>query len=80
VIPKTTGYCSTGKLRYETGYMAQLALDIVHAARVRHAAERVECRIYPCQTCSGWHLTSQVLKTDPKNAPSRKPLVLEVRT
>jgi hypothetical protein len=77
VRPKTTGTCSSGKLRYADGYTAQLALDVAREARTRHANPRVECRTYECPACHGFHLTSQPLKTELSSAV-RRPLVLEV--
>lgn len=73
---KTQGSCATGKLRYGTGYMAQLALDSARALREKQHNPHVECRIYKCQQCGGWHLTSQPLKTEPVNTPPKKPLIL----
>lgn len=45
--------CSTGKVRYRDKLGARIAL-----ARTWGRA-RDESRIYRCEFCHGWHLTSQ---------------------
>lgn len=46
------------KRRYAEQLGAELALSIL----VRHSsAKKVPCRVYMCDYCRGWHLTSQVL-------------------
>ena len=59
------GQCSvSGKVRFRDKREALDALH--HAVAVRRVVEaegqatrRKECRVYPCPSCSGWHLTSQ---------------------
>jgi len=60
--------CSTGKLRFRSREQAQAALvQAKHARVAAHAlgrpSSRNEQRSYQCPTCSGWHLTSQPLRT-----------------
>ena len=55
---------TTGKIRYRDGHDAALALKSLVRRRSRAECEGAECAIrvcrkYPCETCGGWHLTSQ---------------------
>jgi hypothetical protein len=59
------GQCPvSGKVRFRDKREALDALH--HAVAVRRVLEaegqdtrRKECRVYPCPSCNGWHLTSQ---------------------
>jgi hypothetical protein len=49
--------CPSGKLRYPSEALALEGLSTVRERR--HGADRPpECRIYFCDRCEGWHLTS----------------------
>ena len=59
---------ATGKTRYRDGHQAALALRSLQrrrsAAELVGAAHRIRVkRKYPCVSCGGWHLTSQLLFT-----------------
>lgn len=47
--------CKTGKRRFNEETDAQEALKVIH----KHPRERVPIRIYPCNECHGYHLTSR---------------------
>ena len=58
------GCAATGKVRYRDGHDAALALKAARRRRARAEREGAEyqirvCRKYPCESCGGWHLTSQ---------------------
>ena len=57
---RPTGSCGFGKVRYADRIEALLAL----ADTTREAAndKRTEKRVYRCEECHGWHLTSQPKK------------------
>jgi hypothetical protein len=51
---------ATGKLRFRDKKSALQALHaVVAAAALNPASRRREQRVYKCQQCGGWHLTSQ---------------------
>ena len=55
---------STGKIRYRDGHDAALALKSLVRRRSRAECDGAACSIrvcrkYPCESCGGWHLTSQ---------------------
>ena len=57
---------ATGKVRYRDGHDAALALKAARRRRARAERDGAEhqirvCRKYPCESCGGWHLTSQAL-------------------
>jgi len=54
----------TGKVRYRDGHDAALALKKARRLRARAEQDGAEHRIrvrrkYACESCGGWHLTSQ---------------------
>ena len=58
------GCAATGKVRYRDGHDAALALKAARRRRARAERDGAEhqirvCRKYPCESCGGWHLTSQ---------------------
>ena len=55
---------ATGKVRYRDGHDAALALKSARRRRARAEQDGAEhriwvCRKYACESCGGWHLTSQ---------------------
>jgi hypothetical protein len=55
--------CPTGKHRFATEHLAQVALVEAVMKANRGNQKRRECRHYHCDRCRGWHLTSRpVLK------------------
>ncbi|GAB3601106.1 hypothetical protein GCM10027586_03820 [Kineococcus gypseus] len=48
--------CPSGKVRYRDRIAAELALLNAHRSS---AARRNEVRVYQCEKCRGWHLTSR---------------------
>ena len=62
--------CATGKLRYGTEQKAQMALTDAKIRRaLGQARRRHEERVYHCQTCSGFHLTSLPEQLPQENLP-----------
>lgn len=58
--------CVTGKLRYKDRIAALLALaDTSRSA----SGKREETRVYHCDKCHGWHLTSKQLYGRPVLEP-----------
>ena len=53
---RTQGACETKKLRYPSRLEALIAL--ADTGKESAKAKRSEKRIYKCQFCFGWHLTS----------------------
>lgn len=58
--------CVTGKLRYRTEHEARTELVGALIAKNRGRNERRECRVYVCDLCGGFHLTSSPLRTPTK--------------
>jgi len=58
-----TNFCPrNGKARYPTEHAARVALAGIVIERNRGrpgVARRKETRVYGCDRCGGWHLTSQ---------------------
>jgi len=51
-----------GKVRYETEKQAERALATVRTDRkpwVPNYGHAIECRVYECEACQGYHLTSR---------------------
>lgn len=53
-----SGQIKCGKIRYESKHLARTALKSAQSAR-KSAFSKVEKRVYSCDKCSGWHLTSK---------------------
>ena len=52
--------CKTGKRRFPDEEAAKVALVASRAAQaLRRSTKRREERVYQCEFCRGWHLTSQ---------------------
>jgi hypothetical protein len=53
--------CPTRKIRYLDESAAKVALVSARAANVlrRYGRAKTEQRVYQCDRCDGWHLTSQ---------------------
>ena len=62
--------CPTGKHRFHTEHLAQVALVEAVMKHNRGNAKRRECRHYHCKQCNGWHLTSRPALR-PVTAPKR---------
>lgn len=59
--------CSSGKRRFDTEHGAQVALKSAKGMRERRSRRgyvgKVEERVYECDLCSGYHLTSMSEET-----------------
>ncbi|MGR7002786.1 hypothetical protein ACU686_40385 [Yinghuangia aomiensis] len=51
--------CPSGKQRYPSRKFARFTLTRLRAAAKAGDTRRRETHLYPCDTCRGWHLTSQ---------------------
>ena len=56
----SAGSCRTGKSRFPNRVEAMIALS--ETTRPTAKSNRSEQRIYLCQMCAGWHMTSQSLR------------------
>lgn len=47
------------KIRYSSFKDASKTLSKIRFLRTKHNAQQIEKRVYKCDVCSGWHVTSQ---------------------
>lgn len=47
------------KIRYNSMKDASKTLSRIRFLRKKHNADRIEKRVYKCNACQGWHVTSQ---------------------
>jgi hypothetical protein len=55
--------CQTGKVRYRDEQAARVVLVVARFRRAVGRNNRREDRVYRCQFCRGWHLTSTPMRT-----------------
>lgn len=61
-LPVTTTYCRrAGKTRYWDDVAAKLELSRISN---KGGGNQIPTRIYRCEFCKGWHLTSQPKRND----------------
>jgi epoxyqueuosine reductase QueG len=58
VTRRTMTTCPSGKTRYRDAIAAKLALAST-ARRDGSRRSKLESRVYRCDQCKGWHLTSK---------------------
>lgn len=58
IVERVSTACPTGKVRFETERDARVELCGAVIGRNRGKHQRRECRVYECDRCGGWHMTS----------------------